>query len=84
MAAGQSSWIRRSMGLALSRHLLRRSLARQGARGHAALATVISSWAWPRAAAGTCSPTSSGPFRHSNAAVGSAPVTGCSSPSTPN
>jgi hypothetical protein len=29
------------MGLALSRHLLRRSLARQGARGKATLATVI-------------------------------------------
>ena len=41
MPAGQSSWIRRSMGLALSRHLLRRSLARQGTRGKAMLATVI-------------------------------------------
>jgi hypothetical protein len=42
MPAGQSSWIRRSMGLALSWHLLRRSLALQGAARNAALATVIS------------------------------------------
>ena len=40
MPAGQSSWIRRSMGLALSRQLLRRSLARQGARGKAMLTVV--------------------------------------------
>jgi hypothetical protein len=41
MPAGQSSWVRRSLGLALSRHLLRRSLARQGDQGSAVLATVI-------------------------------------------
>ena len=41
MPTGQSSWIRRSMGLALSRQLLRRSLARQGAQGNAVLARVI-------------------------------------------
>jgi hypothetical protein len=29
MPPGRSSWIRRSVGLALSRHLLRRSLALQ-------------------------------------------------------
>lgn len=36
------SWIRRSVGLTLSRHLLRRCLVLQGARAEAALATVIS------------------------------------------
>lgn len=45
MPAGQTSWIRRSMGLALSRHLLRRSLALRGAAGNAVLSTVISSTA---------------------------------------
>jgi hypothetical protein len=49
MPVGRSSRIRRSMGLALSRHLLRRSLARHGTRGQAALATVISRPAWPSA-----------------------------------
>jgi hypothetical protein len=42
MPAGQSSWIRRWMGLALSRHLLRRALAVQGGRGEDVLETVIS------------------------------------------
>jgi hypothetical protein len=41
MPAGQSSWIRRWMGLALSRHLLRRALAVQG-QGEDVLETVIS------------------------------------------
>ena len=42
MPAGQPSWIKRSLGLALSRQLLRRSLALQGAAGNAVLSTVIS------------------------------------------
>lgn len=42
MPPGRSSWIRRSIGLALSRHLLRRTLALQEAQGKSALATVIS------------------------------------------
>lgn len=42
MPPGRSSWIRRSVGLALSRQLLRRSLALRQAQGNAALATVIS------------------------------------------
>lgn len=42
MPAGHASWIRRSMGLALSRHLLRRSLALHGAPGKAVLATILS------------------------------------------
>ena len=43
MPVGQSSSIRRWMGLALSRQLLRRSLALQGAAGTAMLWTVIAS-----------------------------------------
>jgi hypothetical protein len=39
MPPRRPSWVRRSVGLVLSRYLLRRSLALQGA---AALATVIS------------------------------------------
>jgi hypothetical protein len=35
------SWVGRSVGLALARHLLRRCLALQGERGQAALATAI-------------------------------------------
>jgi hypothetical protein len=42
MPPGRPSRIRRSLGLALSRHLLRRCLALQGGRGAAALATAIS------------------------------------------
>jgi hypothetical protein len=42
MPPGQTSWIRRSVGLALSWHLLRRALAVQGTAGRTALATVIS------------------------------------------
>jgi hypothetical protein len=50
MPAGKTSWIRRSMGLALSRHLLRRSLALHGASGNAVLSTAISSTATQRPA----------------------------------
>jgi hypothetical protein len=42
MPAGQPSWIKRTLGLALSRQLLRRSLALQEATGNAALSTIIS------------------------------------------
>ena len=42
MPAGQPCRIRRSMGLGLARHLLRRSLLLQGAAGIAGLSTVIS------------------------------------------
>jgi hypothetical protein len=41
MPPGRASWIRRSVGLAVARHLLRRSLTRQGAGREAVLATVI-------------------------------------------
>jgi hypothetical protein len=43
MPPGRTSWIRRSLGRATSWQLLRRSLAAQGTRGRAALATVITS-----------------------------------------
>jgi hypothetical protein len=42
MLPGRSSWLTRSIGLALSRLLLRHSLALHGARGAAILATVVS------------------------------------------
>jgi hypothetical protein len=42
MPPGRPSRIKRSVGLALARHLLRRCLALQGGRGRAALATAIS------------------------------------------
>ena len=42
MPPGWSSWLRRSVGLALSRHSLRRSLVLQEARGDVPFATVIS------------------------------------------
>jgi hypothetical protein len=42
MPAGRSSWIKRTMALALSRQLLRRSLTLQEASGNAVLSTVIS------------------------------------------
>jgi hypothetical protein len=41
MPDGPSSRIRRSIGRVRSRQLLRRALARQGARGSAVLATVV-------------------------------------------
>lgn len=41
MPRERSSWLARSIGLVLSRRLLRRSLALHGARGEAMLATVI-------------------------------------------
>jgi hypothetical protein len=41
MPLGRVASLRRLVGLALARHLLRRCLAVQGARGQAALATVI-------------------------------------------
>jgi hypothetical protein len=42
MPPGRSSWLRRSVGLALARGALRRALAEQGPRGQAVLATVVS------------------------------------------
>ena len=55
MPPGWSSWIRRLVGLALSRHLLRRSLALQESQGNAALATVISASPTARGAEATAS-----------------------------
>jgi hypothetical protein len=41
LPAGRASWLRRSVGLAHARHLLRRCLALRGEQGRAALATAI-------------------------------------------
>jgi hypothetical protein len=42
MPPGRPSWLARRIGRALSRHLLRRSLAVQGIAGEMTLATVVS------------------------------------------
>ena len=64
MPAGRSSWIKRTMALALSRHFLRRSLTLQGASGNAVLSTVIS-----RPAAGGAGRTVGMPARAASARV---------------